>query len=134
MKLKTQRQVQLIVSSFRKVFKTGDIEHLTKPAYNFIYLASGFIAHYNLYGFQDEYRNVDDLKRAIIANVVSNQWTNFHPGERDYDYYMQKRDIYNLIVDEVVNASGNPGALARQVEVFKTHWAPYSVQSSDVVL
>jgi hypothetical protein len=97
--LKTPRQRQLIVSSLRKVFATGDIENLTKAAYGFVMLSSGFIAHYSVYGFRGEYQNVDNLKRELVENAPMNQWKNFHPGNRDYDYVMQKRDIYNEILD-----------------------------------
>lgn len=93
----TIRQQQLIVASFRKVFQTGNIDHLTKSAYNFIYQASGFIAHYNLYGFREEYRDVSTLKRAISRNYGANQWRNFRPGDSSYEYYMAKRDCYNSI-------------------------------------
>ena len=93
----TVRQQQLIVASLRKVFQTDNIEHLTKSAYKFLYLSSGFIAHYNLYGFRDHYANVNDLKRAIARNYGANQWRNFRPGERDYEYNMAKRDCYNSI-------------------------------------
>lgn len=95
--LKTNRQSQLIVWSVAKVMKTGDIEHLTKQAYNFLMLSSGFIAHYNLHGFMDYYSDVETLRRDILTNQMNNQWFNFCPGEKDYDYMMQKRDIYNQI-------------------------------------
>lgn len=104
--LKTPRQVQLIVSSVRKVMQTGEIEHLSKSAYDFLYLASGFIAHYNLFGFRDYYSDVENLRRDILINQMNNQWRNFHRGERDYDYMMQKKSIYNQIV-EVCNPSTN---------------------------
>ena len=95
--LKTDKQVQLIVSSVRKVMQTGDIDNLTKQAYDFIMLGSGFIAHFNLHGFRAEYSNVEDLRNALLANQRYNQWSNFRPGERDYEYYMQKKEIYNQI-------------------------------------
>ena len=99
MELKTPRQADLIVSSIRKVFQTGDINHLSKSAYNFISLSSGFIAHYNLHGFRAEYANVSLLKNSLAANYGYNQWDNFHPGENGYDYMMQKKEIYNRICE-----------------------------------
>lgn len=102
MNLKTTREVELIVSSFRKIFMKEDVSYLTKSAYDFIYLSSGFIAHYNIFGFQDYYDDVEFLKRDILRNKSMNQWNNFQPNERDYDYYMQKKAIYNMIV-EVAN-------------------------------
>lgn len=97
MELKTLRQTDLIVSSIRKVFQTGDINNLTKSAYNFLNLSSGFIAHYNLYGFRDEYANVNYLKNNLAKNYCANQWINFRTGENDYEYMMQKKEIYNRI-------------------------------------
>jgi hypothetical protein len=97
MELKTLRQTDLIVSSIRKVFETNDINHLSSSAYKFLSLSSGFIAHYNLFGFRDAYANVHDLKRELAQNYNSNQWSNFRSGERDYDYMMQKKEIYNRI-------------------------------------
>ena len=100
--LLTPRQAALITASIRKVMTTGDINYLTQIAYKFIMLSSGFIAHYNLYGFRDEYKNVADLKADLLRQQPNNQWYNFRPGERDYDYMMQKRDIYNCICEDLM--------------------------------
>lgn len=99
MELLTLRQTDLIVSSIRKVFETNDINNLTNSAYKFLNLSSGFIAHYNLYGFRDAYANVNGLKHQLAQNYGSNQWNNFHPGENGYDYMMQKKEIYNRICE-----------------------------------
>lgn len=98
MKPITPRQKSLILSSFKRVFATGEIENLTNTAYKYIYLASGFIAHYNLYGFRDAYRDVSQLKENILANAPSNAWRNFTPSDKDYDYYMAKADVYRDLV------------------------------------
>ena len=44
------------------------------------------------------YRVDDDL----IGFAGQNQWKNFRPGERDYEYYMAKADVYNRILAEIV--------------------------------
>lgn len=75
----------------------ANIDKLNKKAYNFLNSCSGFIAHYNLEGFKDYYEDVD-LVADILANEVSNQFRNFMPGEKNYDYYMAKRDTYNKII------------------------------------
>jgi hypothetical protein len=103
--LKTPGQVRLIVSSFRNVFQQNEISKLSKSAYNFIYLCSGFIAHYDVYGFRGHYADVESLKQDILRNQSMNQWRNFRPGERDYEYMMQKKEIYNMIVEEVEEAN-----------------------------
>lgn len=94
-----QSSVNGIIRSVKSVFVHEDISYLTKNAYRFILLGSGFIAHYNVYGFRDVYRNVGDLAERLLSHQRQNQWANFHPGERDYEYYMQKREIYNILCE-----------------------------------
>lgn len=78
-----------------------DINKLSKQAYNYLNLCSGFIAHYNHAGFIDHYTHYS-LQKDIEANARMNQWHNFTPQDRDYAYYMSKRDIYNMILGRIV--------------------------------
>jgi len=95
----TERQKTLIVNNVVKAVK--NIDNLNKTGYNFLYLASGFIAHYDLYGFIASYTG-QSLKQDIISYAGQNQWNNFRPGERDYNYYMAKKDVYNRILQAIV--------------------------------
>jgi len=92
------RQKTMIVNSVKKAIKTGNIEHLSNTAYKFVSLSSGFIAHYNLLGFRDAYANTQQLKSELISNQTANQWGNFRPGEKNYEYYKAKAEVYNAIV------------------------------------
>ena len=94
----TERQKTLIVNNVVKAVK--NIDNLNKTGYNFLYLASGFIAHYDMNGFIAEYSD-RSLKHDIVSYAGQNQWKNFRPGERDYDYYMAKADVYNRILAEI---------------------------------
>ena len=47
-----------IISNINLVFKTNDIYKLNKSTYNFVMNLSGFIAHYNLAGFQCTYEDL----------------------------------------------------------------------------
>lgn len=96
----TERQKTLIVSNVVKACK--NIDQLNKQGYNFLNLASGFIAHYNLYGFISYYNEPGKLKRDIVNYARQNQWNNFRPNERDYDYYMAKKDVYNRILAQIM--------------------------------
>ena len=49
------------------------------------------------YGFRDAYENVNDLKRQLANNYCANQWNNFTPRDKDYEYMMQKKEIYNRV-------------------------------------
>jgi hypothetical protein len=95
----TERQKTLIVSNVVKAVK--NIDNLNKTGYNFVYQCSGFIAHYDLYGFIASYTG-ESLKRDLISYAGQNQWNNFRPGERDYDYMMAKKDVYNRIIAQIM--------------------------------
>jgi hypothetical protein len=95
----TERQKTLIVSNIVKACK--NIDNLNRTGYKFISLASGFIAHYDLYGFISSYTG-ESLKRDIISYAGQNQWKNFRPGEQNYEYYMSKADVYNRILAEIM--------------------------------
>lgn len=95
----TERQKALIVSNIVKAVK--NIDNLNKTGYNFIYQCSGFIAHYDMYGFIASYSG-ETLKQDILSYAGQNQWKNFRPGERDYEYYKAKADVYNEIVSQIV--------------------------------
>ena len=86
-----------IVKSIVNTIVKGNIELLTKQAYDFINLASGFIAHYNHSGFKYHYEDTEKFKADILAFKNQNQWANFSAGEQNYEYYMQKKEIYNMI-------------------------------------
>ena len=92
----TSKEQDLTVKAVLSACK--DITKLNKRAYNYLYLCNGFIAHYNKYGFIDYYNDVP-LVQDIIENARSNQWGNFRPGDRDYEYNMAKKAVYNRIVE-----------------------------------
>jgi len=94
----TERQATLIVNNV--VRACNDIEKLNNTGYKYLYLCSGFIAHFNRYGFIDHYSR-HSLREDILRNAQMNQWRNFRPGDRDYEYYMAKADIYRRIVEAI---------------------------------
>jgi hypothetical protein len=81
----------------------GDITSMTNRAYDFLYLSSGFIAHYDKGGFMTHYEEPGSLKKDILYYQRDNQWGNFHPKDDNYDYYMQQKKIYNAICDCLKN-------------------------------
>ena len=81
----------------------GNIEKLNKRGYDFLYLANGFIAHYDINGFKAYYRE-HSLVRDIEENYRQNQWRNFRTGEPMAEYYHSKRDIYNAILGNLLGA------------------------------
>jgi hypothetical protein len=94
----TERQKSMIVSNVIKAVK--DPDKLSKQAYKYLYLCSGFIAHYDHGGFISYYQR-HSLKADILRFRDSNQWKNFTPNDRDYQYYQSKADIYNRIIQSM---------------------------------
>ena len=92
----TEKEKSLIIKNVLAACR--DITKLNKRGYNFLYLANGFIAHYNLQGFIDYYTD-KSLKADILQNQAFNQWRNFSAADRDFDYYMAKKQVYNAICD-----------------------------------
>lgn len=87
-----------------------DISKLNGTGYKYLYLCSGFIAHYNIHGFKSNFDIVDcgyNLSDAILANESANRWDNFREGDRDYLYYKSKGDIYKRICSKLRNKSLN---------------------------
>ena len=97
---KTEKEVSLIIKNVISACK--DIKKLNSRGYDYLYIASGFIAHYSINGFKDYY-TYNSLKQDILNNQNSNQWNNFRKGEKDYEYYHQKGIIYNAICEAIKN-------------------------------
>ena len=112
----TEGEKNRILRNFGLVFKNNDISLLDKYGYGFIYLASGFIAHYGLQGFIHHYGTASELGEDILSNQPSNQSGNFHKGEKNYEYMMQKKEIYNQICEF---ANGNFKNIPSDDECFK---------------
>lgn len=117
------------------VFKTNDITKLNKTGYNFVMNMSGFIAHYNLYGFQDEYQFVGDLLNDIANSMdisskeryINDSFFN-NPdktiGNQTYkDYYRQKYETLAELEQLCIKyrASVQKATQAKTVELARTN-------------
>jgi hypothetical protein len=95
----TEKQASMIVNNVLKAL--NDPSKLSKQAYKYLYLCSGFIVHYNHQGFMSYYNRSGKLKQDILRNARINQWRNFTPMDRDYQYYQSKARIYNRIINAI---------------------------------
>lgn len=94
----TERQQTLIVSNVVKAVK--NIDELNRVGYKFLYLANGFIAHYDIYGFIAHYSD-RNLKQDIISYAGQNEWKNFSPSDENYEYYQTKAKVYRKILEKI---------------------------------
>lgn len=75
--------VRSIVNNVNLVFKAKDIGKLNKVAYNFITQHMGFIAHYNLGGFQDVYQDLRKFAKRLQSGELSHDPnSNLHEADR----------------------------------------------------
>jgi hypothetical protein len=71
-----------ILKNVEDVFKSKDISRLSKQSYQFITLYMGFIAHYDLHGFRNEYADLRDFAKRLQTSEYSN----------DPDYNLRQAD------------------------------------------
>ena len=84
-----------IIKNLELVFSTGDIGNLKPVAYEFLYLLSGFIAHYDINGFKHYYSSTDKLRSDILSSSdISNKnryiTDSFFCTGKNKDYYADK--------------------------------------------
>jgi len=118
MKPLNNREKQLISKNILAACK--DINKLNKRGYDFINVASGFIAHYDINGFK-AYYSEHSLQDDIERFAKQNQWSNFRKGEGYYDYYMAKRDCYNMILGGLVARQAFDEQFGHPMEFLRTH-------------
>ena len=61
-----------VIKNFKEVIETRNIDKMNKELYEFLNLNCGFIAHYNINGFKDTYRNFRDFADIFIRHFDRN--------------------------------------------------------------
>jgi hypothetical protein len=75
---------------------------MRKNTYNFLYLTSGFIAHYNQGGFMDYYSNTEDLRENLRASLDIKRpdyylESFFTDKPEQADYYKSKAALFQKL-------------------------------------
>lgn len=103
--------VGAITSNIELIFKKQDISKLNKPTYNFIVSHMGFIAHYSLEGFQQEYKDLRKFIQTLQTSEYSQKLdhnlkeANRLINDEDFrewygeDYNKSKSEAIRLIID-----------------------------------
>lgn len=103
--------VKRITNNIELVLKNQDIAKLNKQTYEFITLHMGFIAHFNLQGFQSSYSDLRLLCRKLqTAEYSDDKDYNLKTAERyriDSDFKKWYGPDYNSsITDIIINIVG----------------------------
>jgi hypothetical protein len=90
--------VKSTLANIELVLKTCDISKLNATGYNFLYLMSGFIAHYDINGFKAYYEDVEQLLNDIadsydFKNAERYIADGFFSKGKDQAYYQSKNDV-----------------------------------------
>ena len=57
-----------VIKNFQEVIEKKDINRMNKELYNFLNLYCGFIAHYDINGFKDAYKDPRDFAEVFIRH------------------------------------------------------------------
>ena len=79
-----------------------DITYLSLEAYRWLNLRAGFISHFDLDGFIENYQSSLNLQENILANQIHNTSCNRSKKDKDYPYYVQQCEIYQQIVEQLI--------------------------------
>ena len=96
--------VKALVRNIGLVFKKKDIMKLNKPTYKFITLHMGFIAHYDLYGFQTNYENLRLFCRTLQTGELSNDLdanlhaANSYEADRTFRHWYGEAHVRSVAV------------------------------------
>ena len=96
----TPDKVARIINNVLEACK--DITHLSMESYRWLHLRAGFIAHFDLEGFIENYQTSLNLRENILANQIHNTCCNRSKKDKDYPYYMQQCEMYQQIVEQLI--------------------------------
>lgn len=113
----TINKAKAVVRCIRKVAQEKNIDFLTRPAYQFITLKLGFIAHYDLSGFREVYRDLREFFSRLQTSEYSNdkdyniRWADRQENDSDFNKWYGEENQKNTAwtIREIVK-------IARQYE------------------
>jgi|TARA_Y100000310_G_scaffold56232_1_gene51616 hypothetical protein len=85
-----------VVAGVKRV-KNNGMKSMTKYLYKFLTLACGSIAHYNIYGWIDEYPTIEDFRNFFLRNEF---------GERVKNRFRDTEKDNRLIVEDIEEVLG----------------------------
>ena len=94
--------VKYITGNIKSVFKNNDIRKLKRSVYNHIIQRMGFIAHYDLNGFQCVYDNLEKFAQKLLTSEMNSDLscTLYHHAK----YYINDNYFSSEYGDEVVKS------------------------------
>lgn len=94
----TEKERELTFKNIISAVK--DIEKLNKRGYNHLYLMSGLIAHSNIGGFIEHYKETS-LRDTIVNSIKAYNYDNFSSSNKDWDYYKAKKELNSMLLKEL---------------------------------
>jgi hypothetical protein len=79
-----------VLKGIKRVKKNG-MKSMTKYLYSFLTLSCGSIAHYNMFGWIEEYPTIEDLKIFFMRNEFGQRVLNHIP--------IWNTDVYEIVVE-----------------------------------
>ena len=106
--------VAYIKSNIKSVFKNRDIKKLKKATYTHITLHMSFIAHFNLFGFQNTYKNLEEFAIRLLTTEYSH---NLNHSLKLAESYEHREDLKNQYGEEVIQSWGDATKEIRRIAI-----------------
>ena len=114
----TAREKALVLKAWQKFLQHGlKKEHFTKRLYEHLHLHCGFIAHYNIHGFYDEYFQAGQDTERFFENFCSYTAQNFGAYAEYDDLHVAMRAAYQKHKANIVQQAEDD--VTRRIEVLE---------------
>ena len=99
-----------IAKNIKRVAEEKDINLLNKPAYQFIILKMGFIAHYDIFGFREVYKDLREFFSRLQTSEYSNdkdynlRWADSQENDSDFNKWYGEDNQKNTawVIREII--------------------------------
>lgn len=65
-------RLETVLGNFERVLRTYDSSLIEKQLYYILHMYCGFICHYSIHGFREEYRDLRDLLGLLLREDICN--------------------------------------------------------------
>ena len=113
-----------IIANVESVFKNNDITKLNKSTYQFVANLGGFIAHYDLYGFQGHYEDLRAFADNLL-NACTKSTADREANDSDFNkwyghaYCQSKADAINGIREVVLKYQNKTSTVCEDKDMQK---------------
>jgi hypothetical protein len=96
------RKVKLLINNLKRIIKARNMEPLQNKLYQFIHLNCGFIAHYSLNGFKQEYYEGQEFQ-TFLERLQEGCYVHNCDLEDNYNYGYTNKEVKEAIREVITD-------------------------------